>query len=321
MKRKFLFAAPFVMVVVMVMVMAIAISWPSLAAAADDQSGWQRDLISWRAQRAANLKAPEGWLSLIALGWLKEGDNSFGSADDNRIQINGKAPAHIAIVHLEKGSLRLLPPTGGFPKDLMLDGKPATESGKEPALQPDDADNPSKLTIGTFTIIVIHRDDQFALRVKDLNAPTRTAFHGLRWYEPNAAYRIHARWIPYNPPKVLDIPTILGTTTHMPAPGVAEFTLDGKVLRLEPVLEDPKSTDLFFIMRDATSKTTTYGAGRFLYTGFPDHGLNQPGEILLDFNRLVNPPCAFTAYATCPLPPPQNRLTVAIPAGEQRYHD
>jgi uncharacterized protein len=283
----------------------------------DDQSAWQRDLLTWRAKRATSLQAPEGWLSLIALGWLKEGDNSFGSADDCRVQIAAKAPAHIAVVQLEKNTLRLLPPSGGFPKDLMVDGQPA----REQTLLADDNDKPSKLTIGTLTIVVINRDGQYALRVKDLDAPTRTGFHGLKWYAPNAAYRVHARWIPYNPPKLLDIPTILGTTTHMPAPGVAEFTLDGQTLRLEPVLEDPKSTDLFFIMRDTTSKSTTYGAGRFLYTEFPDHGLNAPGEMWLDFNRLFNPPCAFTAYATCPLPPPQNRLGVPIPAGEQRYHD
>jgi hypothetical protein len=295
-------------------------AWQS-ATGADSKSGddaaWQRDLLAWRAKRASNLQAPEGWLSLIALGWLKEGDNSFGAAEDCRVQIAGNAPAHIAVVHLEKNALRLLPPAGGFPKDLLVDGQPA----KEQALAADDADNPSKLSIGTLTIIVIHRDDQFALRVKDLEAPTRVGFHGLHWYEPNAAYRVHARWIPYNPPKVLDIPTVLGTTTHMPAPGAAEFTLDGQTVRLEPVLEDPKSTDLFFIMRDATSKSTTYGAGRFLYTELPDHGISQPGELWLDFNRAVNPPCAFTAYATCPLPPPQNRLGVAIQAGEQRYHD
>jgi uncharacterized protein (DUF1684 family) len=276
-------------------------------------------LLAWRAQRAKGLQAPEGWLSLIALGWLQEGDNSFGSAEDCRVQIAGKAPAHIAVVRWdkEKGALRLLPPAGGFPKDLRVDGQPA----KEQTLMADDADKPSKLTIGTFSIIAIHRDDRFALRVKDLQAPTRTGFHGLRWYAPNAAYRVHARWIPYNPPKMLDVPTVLGTTTHMPAPGAAEFTLDGKVVRLEPVLEDPNATDLFFILRDATSKTTTYGAGRFLSTELPDHGVSQPGEVWLDFNRLVNPPCAFTPYATCPLPPPQNRLSVAIPAGEQRYHD
>ena len=284
---------------------------------ADDQTAWQHDLLAWRAQRAAGLQAPEGWLSLVALGWLREGDNSFGSAEDSRVQISGKIPAHVGVVRLEKGTLRLLPPANGFPKDLLVDGQPA----KEQVLLADDADKPSKLTIGTITIIVIRRDDRYALRVKDLQAATRTGFHGLHWYEPNANYRVRARWIPYNPPKVLDIPTVLGTTTHMPAPGVAEFTVDGKVLRLEPVLEDPKSTDLFFIMRDATSKTMTYGAGRFLYTEFPDHGLSQPGEIWLDFNRLFNPPCAFTSYATCPLPPPQNRLTVPIPAGEQRYHD
>ena len=284
---------------------------------ADAQASWQPDLLAWRAQRTTKLTAPEGWLSLIALGWLKEGDNSFGSAEDSRVPITGKAPAHIAIVRLEKDALRLLPPAGGFPKDLLVDGQPA----REQALLADDAEKPSKLTIGTLTIIVIHRDGEFALRIKDLQAPTRVAFHGLRWYAPDAAYRVHARWIPYNPPKVLDIPTVLGTTTHLPAPGVAEFTLDGQLLRLEPVLETPKSTELFFIMRDATSKTTTYGAGRFLYTELPDHGVGQPGEVWLDFNKLENPPCAFTAYATCPLPPPQNRLSVPIPAGEQRYHD
>ena len=284
---------------------------------ADDQASWQPSLLAWRAQRTTKLQAPEGWLSLIALGWLKEGDNTFGSADDCRVQIAGKAPAHVATVRLEKGALRLLPPPGGFPKDLLLDGQPA----KEQALLADDADHPSKLTLGTITVIVINRDGQFALRVKDLDAPTRTSFHGLRWYEPNADFKVHARWIPYDPPKVLDIPTVLGTTTHLPAPGAAEFTIDGKTVRLEPVLEDPKSTDLFFILRDATSKTKTYGAGRFLYTELPDHGVGKPGELWLDFNRAVNPPCAFTPYATCPLPPPQNRLEVAIPAGEQRYHD
>jgi uncharacterized protein (DUF1684 family) len=314
MNAKFQWVALFVSLVMLALLSAAAEDQSSNS---KDEASWQHDLLAWRGQRAANLQAPEGWLSLVALGWLQEGDNSFGAAEDSRVQITGQIPAHVGVVRLEKGTLRLLPPAAGFPKDLLVDGQPA----KEQLLLADDADKPSKLTVGTITIIVIHRDDRYALRVKDLQAATRTAFHGLRWYDPNTNYRVHARWIPYDPPKVLDIPTVLGTNTHMPAPGIAEFTVDGKVLRLEPVLEDPKSTDLFFIMRDATSKTTTYGAGRFLYTEFPDHGLNRPGEIWLDFNRLFNPPCAFTAYATCPLPPPQNRLTVPIPAGELRYHD
>lgn len=298
--------------------LAIVLVWAlPLTAGSADQNSWENELNAWRAKRATSLQAPEGWLSLIGLGWLKEGDNSFGSDAGNRIQINGKAPAHVGVIRLEGNSLRLLPPPGGFPSGLIVDGQPAHEQ----ALFADDAEKPSKLTIGTITMIIINRDGQFALRIKDLDAPTRTAFHGLKWYTPNSAYRVKARWIPYNPPKQLDIPTILGTTTHLPAPGAAEFTIDGQTLRLEPVLETPQSKELFFIMRDTTSKTTTYGAGRFLYTPLPEQGVAQPGELWLDFNRLINPPCAFTAYATCPLPPPQNRLSVPIPAGEERYHD
>ncbi len=304
-------------------ILAAALMLTSLALSAapeqktTSESKWASELTAWRAERAKNLQAPEGWLSLIGLEWLREGDNSFGSAGDNRIQIAAKAPAHIGVVHLEKGALRLLAPVGGLPKDLLVDGHVAQEQ----ALAADDAEKPSKLTVGSVTIIVINRDGRFALRIKDPQAPTRVSFHGLRWYAPNEAYRVRAKWIPYNPPKTLDIPTVLGTTTHLPAPGAAEFTIDGQTVRLEPVLEDPKATELFFILRDATSKTNTYGAGRFLYAELPDHGVGQPGELWLDFNRLINPPCAFTPYATCPLPPAQNRLTVAIPAGEQRYHD
>ena len=287
------------------------------SAAPPDNKSWKSELAQWREKRAAGLQAPEGWLSLIGLEWLVEGDNSFGAAKDNRIQINAKTEAHLGIVRLDKGKLRLLAPAGGFPQDLLLDGQPAREQD----LVADTAENPSKLKIGSVTIIVINRDGRFALRIKDLQAPTRAAFHGLKWYPAEERYRVHAKWIPYSPPKQLDIPTILGTTTHLPAPGAAEFTVDGKTVRLEPVLEDPKSTELFFILRDTTSKTTTYGAGRFLYTDLPDHGVDKPGELMLDFNRLINPPCAFTAFATCPLPPPQNRLPVPLPAGERRYHD
>jgi uncharacterized protein len=306
---------PFLFLAAIVLTLASSSFGASDSPAAPES--WQRDLQTWREKRAAGLQAPEGWLSLIGLEWLKAGDNSVGSAADNKIPI-AKAPPHLAVVRMEKaGALRLLPPPGGFPKGLLLDGHPAQEQ----ALLSDDSPNQSKLSWGGLTVIVIHRDDRYGLRIKDAQAPTRLGFHGLHWFPPNAAYRVHAKWIPYNPPKMLDIPTILGTVSKLPAPGAVEFVIDGQVVRLEPVLEDPQSTELFFILRDSTSKATTYGAGRFLYTEFPDHGLSQPGGIWLDFNRLVNPPCAFTPYATCPLPPAQNRLTVAIPAGERRYHD
>jgi len=299
-----------------VVLLALMLLCPGLRAASDDAT-WKSELETWRAKRAAGLQAPEGWLSLIGLDWLKDGDNTFGAAGDNRIQINAKIPDHAGVVRLAGGKLHLLPPAGGFPNEVQVDG----HSAREQELLADDTEQPSKITVNTISIIIINRDGRFALRIKDPQAPTRTGFHGLKWYAPDPVYRVHAKWIPYSTPKMLDIPTVLGTTTHMSAPGAAEFTINGQTVRLEPVLEDPKSTDLFFILRDATSKTTTYGAGRFLYTGLPDHGLNQPGELVLDFNRAINPPCSFTPYATCPLPPQQNRLSVAIPAGEKRYHD
>jgi uncharacterized protein (DUF1684 family) len=159
------------------------------------------------------------------------------------------------------------------------------------------------------------------LRIWDSTSPARSNFKGLHWYEPDSKSRIMAKWIPTLPAKTIAIPTVLGTIEKMPSPGVAEFSLNGKTMRLEPVLEAPDSKMLFFILRDTTSQTATYGSGRFLYTAFPSHGLDKPGELLLDFNRMENPPCAYTPYATCPLPPKQNRMAVAIPAGEKRYHE
>lgn len=278
---------------------------------------WQRGLESWRAQRAADLQAPEGWLSLVGLAWLTEGDNTFGSAADNQIRVAGGSAPHLGVLRLEGRNVRLLPPGGGFPPDFLVDGKSADAQ----SLRTDEDKPPSKLTAGTLIMLLIHRGDRIALRIKDSQAPTRVNFHGLRWYAPNVAYRARAHWIPYHPPKSITVSTIVNTTENYPAPGAAEFSLAGKTYRLEPVLEEPDANQLFFILRDTTSRTTTYPAVRFLYTQFPDHGLTHPGNLWLDFNRLQNPPCAYTAYATCPLPPPQNRLPVAIPAGEKRYHD
>jgi uncharacterized protein len=276
---------------------------------------WRTNLLTWREHQAKKLQEPDGWLSLAGLEWLTEGDNAFGSASDNPMRIQGKVAPHLGVLRLVHKDVSLAPPVGGFPRGFLLDGQPA----KAQALATEET--PTILTDGTWSMFVIHRGDQYALRLKDSHSPTRLHFHGLKWYAPDETYRVAARWKPYVPARIEKIPTILGTTIEMAAPGVAEFVLNGQTVRLEPVLESSKSTELFFILRDTTSETTTYGAARFLYTRFPDHGLNQPGTLWLDFNRLENPPCAYTAYATCPLPPPQNRLTVALPAGEQRYHD
>ncbi len=272
-------------------------------------------LAQSRVQRAKSLSAPEGWLSLVALQWLKLGDTTVGSAPGNTLHLD-HAPTHLATLHLADGTLTLTSPAGGFPPGTTLDGKPAIAS----TLSFDD-NHPSELRSGSLLLIPIKRGDRLYLRVKDAAAPTRISFHGLNWYAPAPRYRITAKWIPYNPPHTLTVPNVLGQISHEPSPGAAEFTIDGQTLRLEPVIEDPADKSLFFILRDTTSKTTTYGAGRFLYTSLPSNGLDKPGTVVLDFNKAINPPCAYTPYATCPLPPQQNRLAIAIPAGEKRYHD
>ena len=280
---------------------------------------WQQELSAWRTQHVADLLKPAGWLSLTGLEWLQAGDNSFGAAADNKIHLAGSGTAHIGILRLEGSSVQLLPPPGGFPSDFNLAGASATA---QPI--PVDADNDRnapQMNIGTVNMYIIRRADRYALRVKDAKSPTLVGFHGLNWYEPNSHYRVQAKWIPYNPPKSITLATLAGTTYSQPVPGGAEFVLEGKTYRLEPVMEEPAAAQLFFILRDTTSATTTYKACRFLYTVLPSHGVDRPGELWLDFNRLENPPCAYTPYATCPLPPPQNRLPIALPVGEKRYHE
>ncbi|HEX3986324.1 MAG TPA: DUF1684 domain-containing protein [Acidobacteriaceae bacterium] len=291
--------------------LVLGIAVPRVFAGSTD---WRSGLLAWRTAHAEGLSAPDGWLTLVALDWIEPGENSFGAASDNRIRLSGATAPHLGILQFSGNAVRLLAPKGGFPAALRIDGQPA-----QPTLLTGNDRKPHELTDGTLTFFVIHRGDRYALRVKDTQAPTRVHFRGLRWYAPNPRYCVEARWIPWVPAHMQKIPTVIGTTIEMPAPGLAEFTLEGKTIRLEPVLEGPKAQQLFFIVRDETSHTTTYGASRFLYTGFPDHGLEQPGHIVLDFNRLENPPCAYTPYATCPLPPEQNRMAIALPVGEERY--
>jgi uncharacterized protein (DUF1684 family) len=280
---------------------------------------WQTDLAAWRTEHAKELLKPDGWLSLVGLEWLEPGDNSFGSAPDNKIHLPAGSPAHLGVLHLEKETVTLLPPPDGFPKDLLLEGTPAKSQALRVVADEDKLSE--HLTIGTLNLYAIRRAARFALRIKDSRSPAILGFHGLKWYAPDDNYLVTANWTPYKHPKTITLVTLVGTSYDQPVPGVAEFSIAGKTYRLEPVLEDPAVSQLFFVLRDTTSTTTTYPACRFLYTGFPSNGLDNPGQLVLDFNRLENPPCAYTPYSTCPLPPPGNRLSIPLPVGEQRYHD
>ena len=293
----------------------IAFFFLTLFAAAGPTSQWQSDLLTWRTHREQGLAAPNSWLTLVGLEWLKAGANTVGSAADNHIHLPASAPAHIGVITVQGREVSFAAPANGFAKGVQIDGVAAHAT----KLADDDASKPTVVSAGTLSFYVIHRGERYALRVKDSQAPTRVNFRGLHWYEPDQHYVVEARWTPFNPPHPLKIPSIIGTTDEMPAPGEAEFTLDGHTVRVVPVLEEPDAKELFFILRDTTSRSTSYGAARFLYTGFPDHGLTQPGHLTLDFNRLQNPPCAYTPFATCPLPPEQNRLAIALPVGEKKY--
>jgi uncharacterized protein (DUF1684 family) len=297
----------------------LALSVCEQPSAGQDTSSWQKDLLAWRAEHEADLKKPDGWLALAGLVWLEPGDNSMGSAADNKVRLPASGPAHVGVLHLEGSTVSLRPPSGGFPEGLLVDGKPA-QAQELHTSSDNDKGNP-RMTVGALNFYAVKRGERFALRIKDAKAPTLVGFHGLKWYPPNAHFRVTAKWIPYDPPKTIQLVTMIGTAYDAPVPGGAEFQLDGATYRLEPVTEDKPPVKLFFILKDVTSSTKTYGACRFLYTPLPPNGLDKPGELVLDFNHLENPPCAYTPFATCPLPPAGNRLKIGLPVGELRYHE
>jgi len=165
---------------------------------------------------------------------------------------------------------------------------------------------------------VIDRDGRKALRVKDAAAPTRTHFLGIDAYPIDPSWRIEADWVPFDPPQKLQIGSVIGTIEAVDVPGKAVFQRDGHRFELLPYQEEPGG-ELFFVIADRTSGKETYGAARFFYAALPTRGLEQPGKVVLDFNKAYNPPCAFTAFATCPLAPAENRLDLAVTAGEKKY--
>jgi uncharacterized protein len=295
---------------------ALAIGGAPLPA---QEATWPQDLAAWRTQHAADLQKPDGWLALAGLEWLVPGDNTFGSAADNKIHLPASGPAHLGVLHLEGTTVTLAPPEGGFAVGLLIDGKPAQPQELRVSANTDKG-NP-RMTIGPLNFYVVRRADRFGLRIKDAKSAAMVGFHGLKWYPPDAAFRVTAHWNPYTPPKSVTLATQIGTSYDQPVPGVAEFTLNGRAYKIEPVVEDNPAVKLFFILRDTTSTSTTYPACRFLYTGLPPNGLDKPGELVLDFNHLENPPCAYTPFTTCPLPPPGNRLPIPLPVGELRYHE
>jgi uncharacterized protein (DUF1684 family) len=266
---------------------------------------YKASVESWRKEREEDLRSEGGWLTVAGLFWLKEGENSFGTDPGNAIVLPpGSAPAH-AGVFVFKGGKIVIRVEGGAP--VILDGK-AVHAQEVKADQPGP---PDKLTLNALTMYVIKRGERFGIRLKDKNSKHRTEFAGLQWFPISESYKVLADWVPYVPPRKIAIANVLGQTEDSSCPGYASFTLNGATIKLEP-LGEPGDKELSFLIRDGTSGKETYGAGRFLDTDAP-----QDGKLLIDFNKAYSPPCAFTEFATCPLPPKQNQMAVRIEAGEK----
>ena len=280
---------------------------PPTTAAAALQA--ERSSISeWRLKRIDSLTSDNGWLTLAGLFWLKEGDNSFGRAASNSLSLDSPSLAATAGSFVVTGQrVRFVALAGG---GVMHDGRPVGSL----ELASDGAEDPTVLASGTLRFFVIERAGQLGVRVRDLNNPRRLQFQGLSYFPVSTGWVFDAHFEPYQPVRHIRIVNILGMEEEMVSPGAVVFATHGREWRLDAVLEQPDERELFIMFADGTSGHETYGGGRFLYIPLP-----AGGSARLDFNKAYNPPCALNDFATCPLPPPQNRLKLRIEAGEKTY--
>jgi len=230
----------------------------------------------------------------------------LGSAKDNDLVI-ASAPAHLGTIVLSgtKASIALDAKSGA-----TIDGAPKPEG----ELLDDTHEKPTVIAFGTTNFYLIKREDKYGLRIKDSEAPARKQFVGIDYFDIDPSWRIEAKWEAYDPPHEVEEANIIGQTDKVIVPGAAVFEHGGHTFRVEPVIETPGDTELFLVFADQTSGKETYGAARFVYTEPP-----KDGKVVIDFNKAYNPPCAFTPYATCPLPTAQNRLKTRVTAGEKKY--
>jgi uncharacterized protein (DUF1684 family) len=277
------------------------------AISARAQTDYAGEIEKWRSDREANLKKETGWLTVAGLFWLKEGTNTVGAGEkfDVRLTDNFKQGKFGEIEF--KNSAATLKVENGV--DAQTDGKSISAPV---ALVSDENGKPTEIRTGTQTFFLIKREERFGIRLKDSNSEARRNFKGLHWFPVDESYKVTARFEAFAEPKEISVPNVLGGNFKMKSPGALKFSLRGKEYALQPV--DEGDGTLFIIFRDKSSEQETYKSGRFLYADKPVNG-----EAVLDFNKAENPPCAFTPFATCPLPPPGNSLEVEIKAGEKRY--
>ncbi|HZF13530.1 MAG TPA: DUF1684 domain-containing protein [Thermoanaerobaculia bacterium] len=274
--------------------------------AAAKPASYPEEIAAWHQERIAGLKRPDGWLSLVGLFWLKEGENRFGSSPANTVIFpEGSTPAVAGTLERHGKAVRVHAAPGVA---LTHKGKPVTDLDLKPEAGP-----PTELALGSLRFFIIYRGDRVGVRVKDTQSPALAAFKDVDTFPVQTAWRVDARFEPYNPPKKIAIANILGQVEDQDSPGAVVFERDGRTYRLEALDGGPDGS-LFFVFGDQTNGHETYGAGRFLDTTAP-----KDGRVVVDFNQAYNPPCAFTSFATCPLPPKPNKLAVKVEAGEKKY--
>lgn len=277
---------------------------PALAAP-PDPAAYKAEIESFHKDRETRLRTSEPWLKLVGLSWLEEGDNAVGSAPKSRVLLpKGKAPAKLGVIRLEKGVATF---TAAPNTAVTSAGKPVTTIAMK-------SEGPTVLAHGTLRFFLLGRGSRMGVRVLDTDAPALKTFSGIGCFSVDPAWRIVAKFERYQPPKKISVPNVEGTSETQDSPGAVVFVKDGKSYRLEALVGGAKG-ELFLVFGDQTNAKETYGGGRFLHTSPPSTG----GSVVVDFNRALNPPCAFSAYATCPLPPKGNSLALAVTAGEKTY--
>jgi uncharacterized protein (DUF1684 family) len=280
------------------------------AAAKAERSAYEKQILDWRAGRVQRLTKPDGWLSLVGMHWIEVGSTRVGSGEDNGTRL-AVGPPHIGVIKLDKdGTISFEPEAEA---GITINGQPAVGTS---TLISDAVPNADPTVVGfnkgDASFIVIKRGDRYALRVRDALAPTRTGFTEIPYFPIDPAFRVKAKFSAHAPGSKIEIVNILGMVELMDNPGTVTFEKDGKFFTMEAV--DEGDHRLFLIYADRTSGHQSYAASRFLYAEYPD----ATGMTTVDFNEGYNPPCAFTAFSTCPMPPLQNRLDLAILAGEKK---
>jgi hypothetical protein len=261
---------------------------------------------TWREMRHQKMLSPTSWLSIAGLFWLDEGDNSFGTAKECKIRLpQDSAPGNAGKIVIKNEKITVSASPGTL---LKMGGRPVTF--KE--IKSDDTKEPDIIELKDLRIWIIKRGSRYALRLRDLSHAPYRNYQQLEFFPPSKKFKIEATFITYSSLKTITIDTVIGTNTEMKSPGYIKFCIENREFQLVAFEDTPKQ--LFFIFRDETNGKETYEAGRFLQAD-----LLEKGKVELNFNRAHNPPCAYTPFATCPLPPPENYLNVRIEAGEKKY--